>query len=94
MKLKEKLLQKMLEAQLGIIKTKQKVDVVNYNAKQKVFPNGKNKEWGTNTKEHFYILIIIICFALTGLFWKPLFWSALGLYVAYNVSKYRKIDVE
>jgi len=97
MKIKEKLLMKVLEAQLGLVKTKEKLDVANYNAKQTVFPAGTNKDWGENTKEHFFIVIILLVMGLGGILWKPLTWItwvALGLYILYNISKYRKIDIQ
>jgi len=94
MKIKEIVIRRLIEAQMGALQMKKGADIMHNESRDKVFPVSRNKGFGLHTSEHFYVGIILMGIALLGLLWKPIFWFALGLYVAYNVSRYRKFDVK
>ena len=94
MKIKEIILRKLVEAQMGALQMKRGADVLHNESRATVFPISKKKGFGFHTSEHFYVGIILIGIALIGLICQPVFWFSLVLYVTYNVSKYRKWDVK
>lgn len=95
-KLKDKLKQKLVEAQVGASIIRMGLDVKKAQHKEKVFASMKDgsKRTGELTVQHFGALIPVVIMFVIGFWWTPIRYVGLGMYVLYNISTYRKIDCE